>query len=108
MLEYSVPLDSRDHWVVRSAAAVCKTWLKLTQLSLQRLATAIVQRLDAPAVRLPRERHRLTLLLENVGTQFYSHPLTIREAKSTKSTECEATPDTRARREPVTPEPSAP
>ena len=81
LLEYTVPLDTTDHWLVGRASLVSTAWLRLSQQALQSVATAVVSRLDTHGGFMKlREKKRLELLLGNCGEQFYAHPLTLRVA----------------------------
>ena len=81
LLEFTVPLDTTDHWLVGRASLVSTAWLRLSQQALQSVATAVVSRLDTHGEFMkPREKKRLELLLGNCGEQFYAHPLTLRVA----------------------------
>ena len=81
LLEFTVPLDTTDHWLVGRASLVSTAWLRLSQQALRSVATAVVGRLDTyGGFMKPRDKARLELLLGNCGEQFYAHPLTLRAA----------------------------
>ena len=99
ILDFCVPFNNQDTWMCKTASVVSKSWLRLTQQTLQRLAMVVVQRIDAigPLARRTRpvvaadsprddaadadfalEHQRLEVLLVNLGRQYYAHPLTLR------------------------------
>ena len=59
LLEFTVPLDTTDHWLVGRASLVSTAWLRLSQQALRSVATAVVGRLDTNGgVMKPRDETR--------------------------------------------------